>query len=210
MASGLIGGESGGIAIIMLLGFMALGVPLAGAALETATTLSRASLVYDARLTGMYGAGAGVEVAIHELLSDPDFDDGMTPSDPDKVITVDTNGDTVTVTVTKIFGSETLQGQAVILTKTVTPTSAPANTLTTFTYTITIKNEGTDTVTLEQIKDHLPPGFEYVDNSAGGDITSLNPSDINGTGNDCEMNSWLLTWDLSPFVGLDAGEERTK
>ena len=208
--SRLMHGQRGGVAIFMLVAFVAMAVPISVAATSTAGQLARSSQVYDSRLTGMYNAGAGIEVALHELLNDSTFDDGLTPSDPDMNFTVDTNGDTVTVTVTKIFGSQTLQGQSVILTKAVTPTSAPANTLTTFTYTITVKNEGTDTVTLEQIKDHLPPGFEYVDNSTGGDITtSSNPDDINGTGNDCGMNSWLLTWDLSPFVGLAAGEEKT-
>ena len=174
--SRLMHGQRGGVAIFMLVAFVAMAVPISVAATSTAGQLARSSQVYDSRLTGMYNAGAGIEVALHELLNDSTFDDGLTPSDPDMNFTVDTNGDTVTVTVTKIFGSQTLQGQSVILTKAVTPTSAPANTLTTFTYTITVKNEGTDTVTLEQIKDHLPPGFEYVDNSTGGDITtSSNP-----------------------------------
>ncbi len=63
-------GQKGGVAIIMLLGFIVLALPLAVAASQTAGQLSRNSGVYDRRLTGMYSASAGIEVAIHEVLSD--------------------------------------------------------------------------------------------------------------------------------------------
>ena len=78
----LVHAQRGGVAIIMLLGFIVLAVPLATAALGTAAQLSRNSGVYDRRLTGQYNAASGVEVAIHDALYDPDFDDDLSPSDP--------------------------------------------------------------------------------------------------------------------------------
>ena len=204
----LAGRERGGVALIMLIGFIGLAVPLTVASVQTSAQLSRNSRIYDARLTGMYNAGAGVEVALHELLSDPTFDDGLTPSDPDLDFTVDANAETVNVTVTKIFGSANLQGQGVVITKAVMPTSTPVSTQTTFTYTITIKNEGTDTVTLEEIEDYMPPGFTYVENSTAG-ITTDNPTTGNTSSDDCGQNSDSIVWDLSPFAQVAALQEVT-
>ena len=146
-------------------------------------------------------------MAIHELLSDPNFDDGLTPGNPDTNITAQPNGETVNITITKIYGGGSLQGQALTLTKEVSPATAPVNTATTFTYTITIDNQGGDAVTLEQVVDNLPPDFSYVEGSTSGFITS--DPDANSTGADCGSNSYILTWDLSPYVQVGAGEELT-
>ena len=73
----LAGRQRGGVALIMVVGFMGLAVPLAVASMETAGQLSRNSRVYDGRLSSMYSAGAGIEVALWEILNDPDFDDEL-------------------------------------------------------------------------------------------------------------------------------------
>lgn len=159
MASHTVLGERGGVALIMLIGFVGLAVPITIAAVNTSSQLSRNSRVYDTRLTGMYNAGSGLEVALHEVLSDPNFNDGLTPSNPDKLIEVDANGETVSVTVTKVFSSGSVQGQGLVIRKEVTPTSVAASTATTFTYTLTITNQGSQAVTLEQVRDYLPPGI---------------------------------------------------
>ena len=168
--------QRGGVALIMLLGFIGLAVPITIASMQTSGQLSRNSRVYDARLTAMYNSGSAVEVAVYEIFSDPNFDDGLTPTDPSKTIQVEINGETVTVTVTKVFSSSSVEGQGLVVTKTVMPTSTPVDTATTYTYTIEVKNEGTGTQDLTEIKDFMPPGFTYVPGSTTGDITTANPT----------------------------------
>ena len=102
--------QRGGVALIMLLGFIGLAVPITIASIQISSQLSRNSLVYDARLTGMYNSGSSVDVALHEILSDPNFDDSLTTTDPSKAIQVEINGETVTVTVTKVFSSSSIEG----------------------------------------------------------------------------------------------------
>ena len=76
--------QRGGVALIMLIGFMGLAVPVTVASLETSTTLSGASRVYDDRLRGAFSAAAGVEVAIHNILNHPTFDDDLSAASPTK------------------------------------------------------------------------------------------------------------------------------
>ena len=170
------GGEVGAAALVILVGFMVMGVPLSIAATQMADQLVRTSSVYDKRLEGMYSAGAGVEAAIWELLDDPGFGDGLTPADPSTTIQVDSDGVIVMVTVTKIFSGSQIEGQGLVVTKDATPTIAQPDTPTTFTYTITVRNEGTDGMDIEKVFDYLPPGFAYVSGSTSGDITTSNPN----------------------------------
>ena len=130
-SSSCFGGQTGGVALTMLVGFIALGVPIAVSALQTSAQLARNSQVYDRRLTSDYSAGAGVEVALWEVQNDPAFGDNLTKTDPSTQMTADTNDETVHVTVTRIFGEESLQGQGTIITKSVDPTTAVANATTT-------------------------------------------------------------------------------
>ncbi len=171
----LIRGERGAMAVTMLLAFLVLAVPLAIGAAQTSGQLARNSRVYDNRLTGMYAAGSGVEIVLAELLSDPDFDAGLTPANPSTEQTVESNGETITVTVTKIFTGETLEGQGMDIKKVVTPTSASADVPETYTYTITLTNIGTGTYDINQVVDLLPAGFAYVPLSTTG-LTTSEPS----------------------------------
>ena len=164
--------QRGGIALIMLIGFIGLAVPITIASIQTSAQLSRNSRVYDTRMAGMYNSGSAIEVALHQILSDPNFDDGLTPGNPSKPMTADANGETVDITITKLFTSSSVEGQGLVVTKMVMPTSTPVDTETTFTYTITIKNEGTGIQDLLEIKDFMPPGFTYVTSSTSGLTTS--------------------------------------
>ncbi len=192
----------------MLLVILFLAVPLSLAALETAGQLARTSRVYDSRLTREYNLGAGVEVAIHEVQYDPNFDDGLTPADPSKEIAVVVNENAVTTTITKIFSSQDLVGQGLIVNKEVVPTTAPVNAPTTFTYAITIENKGTNTVILETIRDYLPPHFSYAGPTAG--ITTDNPTIAsNEITSNCGNTAYTLDWSLPPNVDIQAGEKLT-
>ena len=196
----LAGRERGGVALIMLVGFMGLAVPMAVASLETSAQLSRNSQVYNSRLTGMYSAGAGIEVAIHQIMSDPTFDDDLAEGSPSKSFDVSPNGDTVTVTVTKIFSQAPLQGQAIVATKTVDPASAPVNATTTYNYSIQIDNEGTGTAEVNQVYDYLPPGFTYLPGSSQLDDGSIaDPSITQNAPATCGSVPQELFWNLSPL-----------
>ena len=133
--------QRGGVALMMLLGFIGLAVPITIASIQTSSQLSRNSLVYDAGLTGMCNSGSSVEVALHEILSDPNFDDGLTPTDPSKTIQERRDDDGHHH---QGLLRSSIVGQGLVVTKTVMPTSTPVDTPTTFTYTLRIKNEGTD------------------------------------------------------------------
>ena len=159
----------------MLLSFMVLAVPVVLAASRTVGDLERNSNIWDKRLHAMYNAGSGVEAAIFETLNDPNFDDGLTPTDPSKELIVNVDGEDVTVTVSKIFTGASLDGLGLVVSKAVIPTSTSAYTTTTFSYTITVKNEGTGAHELEELKDRLPAGFTYNSGTTTGDITTAEP-----------------------------------
>ncbi len=205
-------GERGGVALVMVVVFMVMAVPLTTAALKINQTLSIASRVYDKRLEAQYNSGAGAEAALHKILTDPNFDVGLTPSNPSKVILVPVGDETVTVTVTKIFtsASASVAGQGLVVSKTVTPTTTAADTLTTYTYTITIKNEGTGAQEIMEIKDFAPPGFEYLSGSTGGDITSADPLEIPGGAGAADhylndTSSAPYPWDIDRGTGAVTG-----
>ncbi len=194
---------------MMLLAFMVLAVPIALGSVETAAQLARNSRVYDNRLAGFYSAGAGVEVALWELLKDPTFDDDLTPDDPTKEVIVTSNDETVTVTVTKIFGAENVVGQGLIVSKAVDPPTVAADQPTTFTYTMTIKNEGTDMVELKQVYDYLPPGLIYVSDSTSG-LTTTNPTINQNAPETCGSVPQELYWNVQPQgITILRGEELT-
>jgi len=177
----LAAGERGGVAIIMLLAFMVLAVPLSVSAVQTAGQLTRSSQVHNDRRAGLASASAGLEDIIHQVATDAAFDTGLNPTSPSRVVQVNINAQTTTATTTKLFPSDTLRGQGLSITKTVTPETAIPNTQTTFTYTITLENEGTGAATVQEIRDYLPPYLSYVGSSTTGITTngpSITPSDL--------------------------------
>ena len=207
--AGLLREERGGAALLMLIGFIALAVPLMAASAQTSTQLSRNSLRYANRVTEEYNAVSGVEVAAWEAANNPAHDDGLNIANPSKAMSIDSNEETVNVTTTKIFGSDDLQGQGLLVTKTVNPTSTPPDTATTFTYTITIQNDGTDSVTVDRIRDYLPPRLSYVSGSTSG-LTASNPDEDDDAGpTSCGAPPFMLEWDLSPDLQIEVAEKRT-
>jgi len=59
--------------------------------------------------------------------------------------------------------------------KTVVPDIIPPGEPTEIQYTLTIINHNNSTEALQEVTDYLPSGFNYVDNSTGGNITTNNP-----------------------------------
>ncbi len=128
-----LGTQRGGVALVMMVGFIGLAVPITIASVQTSAQLSRNSRVYDSRLRSMYGAGSGIEVAIWQILTDAGYYGALSPSNPSTQLVVDSNGEDVAVTINRIFTGGDLTGQGLVVTKTVSPSSAPPNILTTFT-----------------------------------------------------------------------------
>ena len=203
------GKERGGAASILLLSFIVMAVPIAMASLATASQLSINSRVYDRRVTAEYETIGGAEVGIWLASSDPDYDVGLKPTDPSKTSTVNSNGETVSITVTKKFGVDDLRGQGLGISKTVSPQTALVDTLTSFTYEITIQNEGTGVAIIQRIKDYLPPHLSYVSGTTLG-LTDSDPTADNSDGpTSCGTVPYTLEWVLSPTVNLDVGAKVT-
>ena len=165
--------QRGGIALLMLMAFIGLAVPIAVASLQTAAQLARNSGVYNRNLTGEYSAASGVEVVLHDALYDPNFDDGLGPNDPPKQIQADINGETVSVTVTKSYPSgysnptPFTPSSFIEVTKSVTPQSAVPGTPTDYTYTISLENTGLTPFDINAITDELPLGLTYKGPTSG-------------------------------------------
>lgn len=205
----LLRGDRGGAATLTLVGFLVLAVPVVLASVQLANTLIRVSGAYDRLLIRHYTAGAGAEKAFWQILNDPTFGDNLTPVDPCSETTLDINGETVIVTVCKTFTATNLQGQGIIVTKTVTPGTAPVDVETTFTYTLTLRNEGTGAANIKQIYDYLPPRFTYVAGSTTG-LTTGNPSMNDSTPITCGDKPYQLFWNVeSDGVTIEPDQQAT-
>ena len=202
-------GERGGLATLMLLGFIVLAVPLTIGAIQTSGQLSRNSRVYDGRLAGMYSAGAGVELVLWKILSDPTFNDDLTELSPTTQLTVESNDETVDVTITQIFDSVVLDGQGVIVIKSVTPDAISVGQSPTFTYTIRVLNEGIGTIQVKQMLDFMPPGLAYKAGSASG-MTDGEPGITSNAPATCGSAPSRLFWNVAnEAVYVDPGQQAT-
>jgi hypothetical protein len=73
----LLRSQRGGVAMVLLLSFMAFAVPVATASVQFAGQLARNAQVFDDRLFGGDAARAGVEAALYELRTNPDPADAL-------------------------------------------------------------------------------------------------------------------------------------
>ncbi|MDO8750495.1 MAG: hypothetical protein Q7K03_05060 [Dehalococcoidia bacterium] len=199
--------QEAGAVLLLVLAFIGLAVPLAIGAIKVADELNVLSRVYDKLLRSRYTASAGAELAFWTVINNPSFDDNLTPVDPctDTVITV--GGEQVTVTVCRVFTVIDLQGQGLVVTKTVTPATAQQDTETLFTYTITIENAGSADAVIKQVYDYLPPKFLYVNGSTSG-LTTSNPQLNNSSPQSCGDRPYRLYWNLEPDnITIPPGEQ---
>jgi hypothetical protein len=128
-------------ATIMLPVFMVLAVSLVLSATRMSSQLAHNSRNYENRLTEDYAAASGVELAISQIL-DPSFDDGLTLESPSANLLTNVNSRTSQVEITKIPTISSSEGdlqQTVVVTKAVSPSTAPENTTTLFTYDHTVQ-----------------------------------------------------------------------
>ncbi len=201
--------QEAGAVLLLVLAFIGLAVPLTIGAIRIADELNLLSRVYDRKLQSRYSASAGAELAFWTVLNDSSFGSNLTPLAPCTQLVLQIGGAPVTVTVCRVFNTVSVQGQGIVVTKSVNPTTVPASQSTTFTYTMTLVNQGTGTVTLNRIYDYLPPYFTYVAGSTSG-LTTLNPSSNQSNAWLCGSKPSSLNWDVhSANLTIAPAQQRT-
>ena len=184
----LLRSQRGGVALIMVLAFMALGTPVITSTLNLADSLSIDSRVKTDVLKRQYCA-LGVREYLVNLLKDqsPGGRWESLVADPPAgtggVGSITCNGEQINFTVAAPAlppGAPDIALPDFLVTKTVTsPAPVPPATAAvvsaggSVTYTITVQNQGDDPATLTKIFDRLPPGFGYVGPTTGA--ASLDP-----------------------------------
>ena len=200
--------ERGGVAILMVLGFMALGVPIITGALGYANVLATDSTVKTDIVRRHYCELGFIEYVRYLALDSERWETWM---DPDGIngsgtVTIDGCDDTLLSMDPLSEGPGDAPDlsfqQLQISTKVVTPTEAPANTPTNFDYTITVKNLGTGTITLQRVTDFLPPHISYT-GPTWGSIPTGEPTKSTDAGLYlCGDRPDQLVWDVSPALEL--------
>jgi len=208
----LLRSQEGALGMILVIGFMALAVPLITASLFLSGALSRDSQVKTDILKRQYAA-LGIGEYVDYLVSDPvifttwkSTHGTATPGTYTETVTIDA----IDITFTLISLSDPpgapppLESSQISLVLTVSPSEvSPGDTVT---FTITLNNQGTELEDLSIISAGLPPGFSYVDASTTG-VATLDPAETTlGDLSDVIPDYPLLTWDLTSFdVGPQPG-----
>ncbi len=201
----LVSGERG-LAIIFVLAFVALAVPVTTGALKVASTLSNNSRVKTEIALDHYSLVGATQHVIYKVL----YVDGYAESIPtggEDTYTITLNGEDITITLTKASeppGDPIPSWESnppdnnfeLQTTKAVSPTTTAALTPTTFTYTITVQNMSPDPQPLTKVQDGLPAGFTYVTGTTSG-VSTVEPSvkSQGGGGNPHDALIWDVTGD---------------
>ena len=209
----LVSGEQG-LAIIFVLAFMVLAVPITAGALKIASTLSNDSRVKTEIALDHYSLVGAPQHAIYRMLYEDGYADSI-PEGGQDVYVITLNGQDLTITLTKAsappgdpvpswVSNPPGNNFELQTSKVVTPTTATAMTPTVFTYTITVQNLSPDPQPLTKIQDGLPAGFEYVTSSTSG-ITTVEPSvkSQGGGGNPHDALIWDMT---SQAIVIEPGQ----
>ncbi|MBI4339818.1 MAG: DUF11 domain-containing protein [Chloroflexi bacterium] len=174
-----------GMAMIMLLGFMVLAVPLVTVALQYASTLSMDSRVKTRLVKSSYATLGGNQYALYRLQYEAGYADSLPLGIPvSSVITL--NDIPVTVTVTKESNPPPppqvpggLTNRSFSISKSVFPATASPGADTTYVYQALLSNMTPNTKTVNSIQDDFPTGLSYVTGSTSG-ITTSNPTLVSG------------------------------
>ena len=192
-----------GVATIVVLAFMVLAIPTMAAALSFSATVSNSAKHLRDATSGRLSAVGGNDYAIYRLIHEPGFKESLVPGVPVNA-TLPLNGTDVTVTWEKVGvpgGTVPPVPPAVLQTaKLVSPASIPADTPTNVTYTIDVTNTGPATVTVDRIKDGLPPYFDYVTGTTTG-VTTSDPSIFGFADGQGSPLFRVLTWDIGQTLG---------
>ena len=180
-----------GTAMLMVIAFMGLAIPMIVTTLGLASALSIDSQVKTEILKNQYSA-LGADQYAQNIIQQ-----GLPPGS----YPITLNGDPVAVTIGALPTpvpppAPGDNSRRLSVSKVVTPTTAAASTLTTFTYTITVTNGDDDSENLTKIHDLLPAGFSYKPWTTSG--VTINEPGIVGQ---------QLTW--SPGTVINPGDSVT-
>ncbi|MBI4340322.1 MAG: DUF11 domain-containing protein [Chloroflexi bacterium] len=202
-----------GIALVAVLAFMVLALPLVMAALAFASTLSLDSGVKTRILKRQYALLGASQHAIYRVAYEPGYMDGLEAGVP-AIYSLDLNGETVTVTIEKMVDPpeappppNTDSSRRLQTYKEVTPTSASPGVYTVFTYTIIVRNQDDEPEKVTKVHDGLPPGFTYLAGSTTGETTNDPAITTHDDGSGVYQE---LVWNLSPLhITLQPGQQAT-
>ncbi len=195
-------GSERGAALVMVLAFMALSIPLITGALRVATTMNVDSRVKEDIATSHYTAVGGSEYAEYRLAYEPGYSESLQAGVPD-TFAISVNGDLVDVTVLNTSnhpgdpppppGDNSRRLRAY---KSVLPTATAPLVLTTFTYTVTVVNEDDTATNFRKVHDRLLPGFTYLTGSTQG-VTTDDPTITFESADEEEPAHQHLEWNLA-------------
>ena len=207
------GGDEKGQALPLVLAAVAMGTLLVVPFLTQASTTLLTSRDYGQVISRQYSADAGVEHAIWRLKHEPGFAGSLTPANPTVIYPITINNTSVNINVSRVQvvfppnpppPPEGSQAWRTEVSKDVDPNEWPANDPKTFTYAIYIKNVGSSTVHVTEIRDLLPAGFAYVAGSSGGGTTADPAIEFQG-------GQQKLRWTFSPpKPSINAGQIGTQ
>ena len=184
-----------GQAMILVLAFMLISVPVLTATLGLVSTLLIDSRVKSDLLKSQYSALGAQQYIIHSLVTTTTLPDSATS-------TITLNGVTITTTAVKLalppfalpFTSRA--DNKLLTTKVASPASVARGATTT--YTITVRNQYSLPVDLDKIWDELPKGVVYYTSSAS--FFGPDGSPVTITDSDLEITAGpfgpVLKWDL--------------
>lgn len=205
-----------GIALMMVLAFMAVSVPLVTGALALASNLSIDSGVKERIAQRQYSLFGASQHAIYKLVYEEGYLDGLEEG-VEYSYAVELNGQTLTVTVMKLvspagepFPPPAYSNRRLRTLKEVVDAPATVNPgePATFTYSIVVENADDQAEDVRKVHDALPPGFSYVPGTTSG-VTTNNPEITTFTGGDGQTYEKLV-WNLAPLkINLLPGESIT-
>ena len=189
----------GGQALVLVLAFMVLAVPLVTSSLRLATTLTIDSRTKNELLQSQYASLGAQEFALHLLL-----EGGETTT------VIEIGGETFTTTITQLppppdlppYLSSSFFWHKLETSKVANVTSTAPNSTTT--YTVTATNRAGEDIDLTKVHDVLPLDFAYVPGSSQFYTTS---ESIISTANPTQANDELI-WNI-PKTNLAPGTTAT-
>ena len=226
-------GQTGGVAMLMVVGFMLFGVAIVTSNLRLSTVLSTDSRVKTDIMNRQYCALGVIEYVRYLTLDAQRWADWWTahpdgtettqpcgdgaPGGIDIVLTGDPGATPVTSDEDQLEGASrwpppAYSSRKIQPVKTVTTTSESQSAdKTPFTYTITLTNRADSAVSLNKIHDNLPPGLQF---QCGGTSTLLFPDGVTqqtvvpepDPGNEgCPLDRHVL-WDVTLLPTLQPSE----
>lgn len=207
----MIQSERGIVAMSVVMAFMAFALPIVTATLAFTATAAISSRESRNASTNQFTVTGAMDYAIYKLVHVDTFRQSLSGGDPAYESITLNNSDGLISWTKRVDPGGTSPTEIATLqtTKTVTPTSVPANSTTDVTYTIQVENVGGQNASLVYIKDSLPSGFDYVTGTTTG-ATTADPTVSHwddGNGNHFTYLKWQVSTDLAPSASLSISFE---